>query len=85
MPAPYAERVNIDPATIYDPAKLRAWRAEAGERREHVAVALGFSATWLKQVENAERMPSLQLLTRLAEHYGHTLGDVLVSEQAAAS
>jgi len=75
----------MSPADIYQPGKLREWRAATGKRREEVAVDLGISSIWVKQVENAERMPSLQLLTRMAEYYGHTLHELLVPAHQQAS
>lgn len=63
---------------LYDHAKLRAWRDEAGLTREQVCVGVGdLSAYHLGQLEGGSRVPSLQLLTRLAEFYGHPPGELL--------
>jgi transcriptional regulator with XRE-family HTH domain len=63
---------------LFDHAKLAAWRAESGLRREEVCVHVGISASWLSALERGEgRAPSLEVLTRLAVFYGHGPGELL--------
>ena len=71
--------------TLYDAAKLRAWREASGKRREQVALDLGISANWLADVESGRERtrPSLELLTALARYYGHGPAELLAVEPAA--
>jgi len=63
---------------LYDHAKLLAWRVEADLTREQVCVAGGISFPWLSALERGEgRAPSLAVLTRLAQLYGHEPGELL--------
>jgi transcriptional regulator with XRE-family HTH domain len=75
---PVSAARDDQPARLYDYAKLRAWRDEAGLRRERVAVDLDMSARWLEQLELGRKTPSVQLLTRLAAYYGHQAGELLM-------
>ena len=70
---------------LYEYAKLRAWRADAGLRLERVAADLEISAGWLRRLElgGDGRAPSLDLLNRLAAYYGHGLHE-LIAERAAS-
>lgn len=68
------------PARLYDPVKLRAWREQAHLSREQVCTQLGISYPWLAALEqgpSGDRQPSLQLLTQLAQLYGHQPGELL--------
>ena len=78
------EGTPLPAVILHDYRKLRAWREEAGLTREQVCTALtddehklGFS--WLVALELGAnvRQPSVQLLTRLAQFYGHSPGELL--------
>jgi transcriptional regulator with XRE-family HTH domain len=69
---------------LHDYRKLRAWREAAGLTREQVCVALTddqhkLSFSWLTALEQGHnvRQPSVQLLTRLAQFYGHSPGELM--------
>jgi len=65
MPAP------SDPTKWFDHAKLRAWREEAGLRREEVCFrAAPLSYPYLSNIEDGRQTPSVELAYRLAELYG---------------
>lgn len=68
-----------DAGRLYDHAKLRAWRAEAGLTREEVWAGVGVSVAWLADLEQgrAGHAPSLDLLVRLARFYGHEPAELL--------
>lgn len=68
-----------DDGRLYDNAKLRAWRIEAGLSREEVWAAVGVSVMWLAELEQGRtgHAPSLELLVRLARFYGHEPGELL--------
>jgi transcriptional regulator with XRE-family HTH domain len=67
-----------DARRLYDNVKLRAWRHEAGLRREQVCVAVGISSGWLERLETQPySRPSLDLLTDLARFYGHEPAELL--------
>ena len=77
-----SEPIRSGPA--WDHAKLRAWREEAGLRRERVAADLEISYPWLVILEHGtgDRTPSLDILTRLAHYYGHEPGELLMTTGA---
>lgn len=65
---------------LYDPAKLVAWRTEAGMTREHVHRVLPISYSYLADLEYgrvSRAMPSTRMLARLAEFYGHPLAELM--------
>lgn len=81
------------PATtiLYDPAVLRAWREDAGLKRERVcsdlqSTGVKLSLNWLAQLEGgiAPGNPSLVLLTALAGYYGKDIRDLLPGTAAAS-
>lgn len=51
-------------------AKLRALRENAGESREQVAVAVGRSYSGIVLFETGKRVPTAEVIERLAIHYG---------------
>ena len=69
---------------VYEYALLRAWRDEAGCRRERVALDLDLSATYLARLETGARTASLDTLAALAAYYGHPLGELFAVAQAAS-
>lgn len=65
-------------SALYDHVKLRAWRQASGLTRTDAAHAVGMSYPWLTDVEAGRNPnPSLELLARLAELYGHKLGELI--------
>jgi transcriptional regulator with XRE-family HTH domain len=78
---PVSAARDDQPAPLYDYAKLRAWRDEAGLRREQVAVDLSISARWLEALEVGRKTPSVQMLSRLAAYYGHQAGELMMLDR----
>jgi transcriptional regulator with XRE-family HTH domain len=68
----------------YDHQKLRAWREAAGLSLKDVTRSVDVSYPWLIQLEGgtARAQPSVQLLTALAELYGHHPGELLIGAAA---
>lgn len=64
-------------AALYDHEKLRAWRAESGLTRTEASHAAGIAYPTLAQLESGRHNPSLEMLTRLAELYGHAPAELL--------
>ena len=58
---------------------LRSWRVTAGLSRERVAADVGTGASWLAIIESGTpgRVPSLDLIIRLARYFGHEPGELL--------
>ena len=85
MPAIVAPGYAARP--LYDHLKLRAWREAAGLSREEACVRIGCSCSWLTALELgvARRMPSLAMLTRLAEVYGHEPGELLTGSRSGGA
>lgn len=71
-----------DPAQFYDFTLLRQWREQAGLTATKVAADLDISYSWLDQLERGRRVGSVQLLTRLANHYGHQAGELMLARPA---
>lgn len=70
---------------LYDHARLRAWREEAGLSKERVAADLEITATWLARVERGVRTASIPTLAALAAYYGHDMAELWPSTAQAAS
>ena len=72
---------DVSAAGLYNHELLRTWRDQAGITRERVGVDLGIGASWLGILENGGRgrVPSLELLVRLARYYGHEPGELLTA------
>jgi transcriptional regulator with XRE-family HTH domain len=72
---------------LYDHAKLRAWREDAGQTITDAASALGISYPWLLKLETgkSEPPPRLDTLDMLARHYGHELAELIPAEAAEAA
>jgi transcriptional regulator with XRE-family HTH domain len=63
---------------LYDHAKLRAWREEAGLTVTKAAAQLDISYSWLAKLETGNAIPPrLDVLDRLARFYGHGLAELL--------
>jgi transcriptional regulator with XRE-family HTH domain len=66
--------------SVFDHAKLRAWRDEAHVSREVVCAATSLSFNYLKRLESGDSpSPTLAVIARLAHYYGHDPGELLVS------
>lgn len=73
---------------LYDYAKLRAWRDQAGLDRTRAAADCGISYPWLRALETGnldDRAPSLATLDRIARYYGHHLSELIVPAVEVAS
>lgn len=57
--------------------KLFKIRTERGETQEHVAECVGITYVSLSRYENGQRMPKMDILARLAEHYGVTVDELI--------
>lgn len=57
--------------------KLFKIRTERGETQEHVAEGVGITYVSLSRYENGQRMPKMDILARLAEHYGVTVDELI--------
>ena len=74
-----ADDTTAPDGRLYDHALLRDWRRQAKLSREEVWAGTGCSVTWLRDLEQgrAGRAPSLDLLVRLAQFYGHDPAELL--------
>lgn len=71
-------------AASFDPCVLRAWRQESGLKAEQVCVLADVSYPYLKGLEGgAYRNPSAALLTRLANTFGRSVGELFPDADAA--
>src|SRR4051812_14656233 len=50
--------------------RLREIRKDRGERLEDVAASVGLAVPYLSNIERGVKLPSLQTLLALADHYG---------------
>ena len=64
---------------------LRRLREEQGLSLRTLAVRVGFSASFLSQVENGAVSPSISSLERIAGELGVTLADLFVASQPPAT
>ena len=55
-------------------------RSQRGETQETVAEAIGINCVSLSRYETGQRMPKMNILARLADHYGVTLDTILGRE-----
>lgn len=62
--------------------KLFKIRTERGETQEHVAECVGITYVSLSRYENGQRMPKMDILARLAEHYGVTVDELIGRDDA---
>lgn len=62
--------------------KLFKIRNERGETQEHVAECVGITYVSLSRYENGQRMPKMDILARLAEHYGVTVDELMGRDDA---
>lgn len=64
--------------------KLFKIRTERGETQEHVAECVGITYVSLSRYENGQRMPKMDILARLADHYGVTVDELIGRNDADA-
>ena len=57
--------------------KLSKIRDERGETQEHVAECVGITYVTLSRYENGQRMPKMNILARLADHYGVSVDELI--------
>jgi transcriptional regulator with XRE-family HTH domain len=57
--------------------KLLKLRTEKGETQEQVADSIGISYVSLSRYETGQRMPKMNILSRLADHYGVTVDEIM--------
>jgi len=57
--------------------KLFKIRNERGETQEHVAECVGITYVSLSRYENGQRMPKMNILARLADHYGVSVDELI--------
>lgn len=62
--------------------KLFKIRNERGETQEHVAECVGITYVSLSRYEHGQRMPKMDILARLAEHYGVTVDELIGRDEA---
>ena len=71
---------------LYDYAKLRTWREDAGQTLTQAAAGLGISYPWLVKLETGKSdPPRLDTLDMLARYYGHGLAELFPAEPAQAA
>lgn len=58
-------------------SKLYSIRIERGETQEQVADSVGISYVSLSRYETGQRMPKMDILIRLADHYGVTVDSIV--------
>ncbi|MBO7670608.1 MAG: helix-turn-helix transcriptional regulator [Oscillospiraceae bacterium] len=56
-------------------------RMKKGETQEKVAESVGISYVSLSRYETGQRMPKMDILARLAAHYGVTVDEIISAEQ----
>lgn len=61
--------------------KLLDLRLERGETQEQVADSIGISYVSLSRYETGQRMPKMNILSRLADHYGVTVDEIMGREK----
>jgi transcriptional regulator with XRE-family HTH domain len=57
--------------------KLSQLRNERNETQEHVAESIGVSSVSLSRYETGARMPKMDILAKIALHYGVTVDEIL--------
>ena len=62
--------------------KLFNIRTGKGETQEEVAESVGISYVSLSRYETGRRMPKMNILARLAEHYGVTVDELIGRDDA---
>lgn len=55
---------------------LRAWREAAGETQRKAAAAVGIHWTTWSLIETGKASTSIDVVNRIAEHFGCTLDDI---------
>lgn len=64
--------------------KLAQLRADSGETQESVAESVGINCISLSRYENGQRMPKMDILMRLADHYGVSVDEIMREKKEAA-
>lgn len=57
--------------------RIYALRTNAGETQDEAAEAIGISHVALARYENGQRMPKLNILTSIAQHYGISVDNLI--------
>lgn len=65
--------------------KLLELRTEKGETQEQVADSIGISYVSLSRYETGQRMPKMDILSRLADHYGVTVDEIMGRKKPVTS
>lgn len=60
--------------------RLLRVRMMRGETQEQVAEAVGISYVSMSRYENGQRMPKMDILMRLADHYGVAVDELMRDE-----
>jgi transcriptional regulator with XRE-family HTH domain len=71
---------STDPRPNYFGATLRKTRERAGISLRRIAEATGISPTYLSDVEHGRRMPSREIIGKLAEAMELPVGELLKSD-----
>ena len=71
------------PFAGFDYPKARSWREDRGLTREQAYPGLGMSLSYLTALELGLRVPSVAVIIRIAEFYGHDPGELLIGSGGA--
>lgn len=65
--------------------RLLRIRTMRGETQEQVAEAVGISYVSLSRYETGQRMPKMNILLKLADHYGVSVDEIMRDEKKEAA
>lgn len=65
--------------------QLAKLRANSGETQEAVAESVGINCISLSRYENGQRMPKMDILLKLADHYGVSVDEIMRDEKKEAA
>ena len=65
--------------------RLLRMRTLRGETQEQVAEAIGISYVSLSRYETGQRMPKMNILLKLADHYGVSVDEIMREEKKEAA
>ena len=65
--------------------RLLRMRTIRGETQEQVAEAIGISYVSLSRYETGQRMPKMDILLKLADHYGVSVDEIMREEKKEAA
>ncbi len=71
--------------THYNYWLLGRWLIESGKTREQVCAEAGVSYPYLRHLERNGGNPSAAILARLAETYGHDIGELYADADRASA